>query len=90
MSVLIIGLLPAQFQAVKHDFPALDLRLWATGSSEKQVARSANRVDRVIVMAGFISHKHTHRIDKHKTTLVHGGLTSLRAALTEIQESNHD
>lgn len=87
MSVLIIGLMPGPFQAVKRAFPAMDLRLWTTGSSEQQVSKSAGHADRVVAMASFIAHKHLQRIDKRKLVLVHGGVTSLRAALAHIEES---
>lgn len=88
MKVAVVGLLDRQHALISpRQYPHLQLRFASKGAKHSQTQSAMlNEVDRVLVMAKFISHSTTVALDRSKTTLIHGGLSQLKDRLASLNQ----
>ena len=81
--VLVVGLLPQQQSIVQSEYHNTLKLSFAKDSNPKALQGKAEYVDRILIVADFVSHAMTGSIAKHKgkTVLVRGGMSALRDAL---------
>jgi hypothetical protein len=85
--VLICGLLNDQQQMITKEFgDCLDVRFVGSNDNPSVWKSRATHVDRIFVMASFVSHTHTYALEscgvKDNIQLVSNGMSTLRDALT--------
>jgi len=84
MSIGIIGLLPAQANAIEAEYTPRGYNLaFLPKQRDAQAADFAKTKAKVIVLTKFISHSTEYAIPAHKLIRIHGGMTKLRRWLNE-------
>lgn len=88
LRVLVVGLFYEQFKIVVPEFPELDLRhMGGDKNDNKNDAALVGACDHYICMTRFSSHARMWRLDKRKTTFVHGALSELRRVLRKLADT---
>jgi len=89
--IIIVGLLQAQQGLIQTEFGntfIMDMIESSGGVAKlKQVNDDSGKM--VFVMADFISHSHTDNIAKEVLTIVKGGMTSIREALSDYAKESY-
>lgn len=88
--ICIVGLLPGQANMIENEFGAkFKFNFFESDNAIAHLRSAAETADEVLVFANKISHKHTEAINavRDSTIVVHGGMTSLRAKLTDIAKA---
>ena len=86
LTVLVVGLLPAQAAHIARQFPALDIRHQGSHQGTRGLRAVAGGVDHVLVMVRFVTHQHQVIVTQvnRSVVLVPGGLSSLHTALERL------
>lgn len=87
MKVAVVGMLPRQEQELGvHNFKHLDVRFANKGPKYGLNETVFDSVDRIVVMAKWISHALIGKLDRSKTTMIQGGLGKARAELQRLND----
>lgn len=83
--ILIVGMLPRQFEAVRKRIGArAELEHVSSQSGFGRVMQAMTRGAYLVLAAKFISHKHLHHADRNKVRICYGGDTAVTRAVEEL------
>lgn len=88
MDVLIIQLIPKQFQQLKARYKGkhnLDYLPTSDNGNLKVISVRAAKADKVLLMTKFVSHKIVDHLPDGKTVYVNGGITDLLRTLKDLE-----
>lgn len=83
--ILIVGMLPRQFEAVRRRIgDRAELEHISSQSGFGRVMQAMSRGAYLVLDAKFISHKHLHHADRDRCRICYGGDTAMTRAVEEL------